>query len=267
MMGDRLAIAHNLLTGSGSILVSIDDNELQSLKGLMDSLFLASSFIATVIWQKVYAPKNTARHFSEDHDYILTYCRDVSKWKQNLLPRTAEADAHYGNPDNDSRGKWRADGMSARNYYSKGLYEITSPSGRVFVPPKGRYWIVAKEKFLELDRDNRIWWGQDGNNMPSLKRFLSEVKQGIVPQSLWLYGDVGHTQEAKKELLSIVEFQKTEDVLNTVKPTRLICRILEVATDPTDNNLIIDFFAGSGTTGDAVIRKNRSGLPPLCSWP
>ena len=256
MMYPRLYLARNLLCEDGAIFVSIDDHELHNLRRLMDEILGEENFIATIIWQKVYAPKNTARHFSEDHDYVLVYAYHADIWRPRLLPRTEEANAHYGNPDKDPRGSWRADGVSARNYYSKGQYEVTSPSGRKFMPPRGRYWIVSYERFLELERDNRIWWGQNGNNMPALKRFLSEVKQGIVPQTLWSYDEVGHTQDAKKELLEFVKFENTDNVLDTVKPTQMIQRILQIATDPHDNAIILDFFAGSGSTGHAVFKQN-----------
>jgi len=257
MMYPRLFLTRQLLREDGVIFVSIDDHEVHNLRLLMNEVFGEENFITAVIWQKVYAPKNTAKYFSEDHDYILVYARNADVWRPNLLPRTKEADAHYGNPDNDPRGPWRADGVSARNYYSKGQYVVTSPSGKRFSPPKGRYWTVDHERFLELDRDNRIWWGATGNNMPALKRFLSEVKQGIVPQTLWKYRDVGHTQEAKKELLATVPFEYTENVLNTVKPPRLIQRMLQVATDSADGDIVLDFFAGSAVTAHAVLKQNR----------
>jgi len=223
----------------------------------LDRTYGNKSFIATVIWQKVYAPKNTAMHFSEDHDYILIHARDFVQWRPELLPRSDAADARYSNPDNDPRGPWKAENPSGRNPYSEGQYIVVSPSGRRFGPPKGRYWIIPESKFLALDQDDRIWWGKDGNNVPAFKRFLSEIKQGIVPQTLWKYEDVGHTQDAKKELLAIVNFLRTEDVLNTVKPTSLIRRILQIGTSKSGPDWILDFFAGSGTTAHAVIRQNR----------
>ena len=256
MMYPRLYLARNLLHEDGVVFVSTDDHEMYNLRRLMDEIFGEENFITTIIWQKVYAPKNTARHFSEDHDYIVVYAHNADIWRPRLLPRTEEANAHYGNPDNDPRGPWRADGVSARNYYSKGQHEVTSPSGRKFTPPRGRYWIVSYEKFLELDRENRIWWGQKGDNMPALKRFLSEVKQGIVPQTLWPYEEVGHTQDAKKELLEFVKFESTDNVLDTVKPTQLIQRMLQIATDPKGHDIVLDFFAGSGSTAHAVLKQN-----------
>ncbi|MAT65429.1 MAG: hypothetical protein CMN57_07265 [Gammaproteobacteria bacterium] len=257
MMEDRLQLAHRLQSGDGAIFVSCDDNEQANLRRLLDQTYGAHSFIASVIWQKNFSPKNTARYFSEDHDYILVHATDKHNWSPQLLPRSEEADARYSNPDNDSRGLWTSSDLSARNYYSEGSYIVTSPSGKAFPPPEGRYWSIDEGKFLELDRDNRIWWGTNGSNMPRLKRFLSEVKQGIVPQTLWKYEDVGHTQDAKKELLAIINFLRTEDVLNTVKPTSLIRRVLQIGTGKTQTDWVLDFFAGSGTTGHAVIRQNR----------
>jgi len=257
MMYPRLYLARNLLREDGVIFVSCDDNEVHHLRLLMNEVFGEENFIASVIWQKVYSPKNSARHFSEDHDYIVVYARQAETWRPELLPRTDEQDAHYANPDNDPRGPWRADGMSARNFYSKGIYAVTCPSGRVIPgPPPGRYWIFSEERFKELDADGRIWWGEDGNNNPAVKRFLSEVKQGRVPQTLWPYAEVGHTQDAKKELLAHVAFEHTDNVLDTVKPVALVRRMLQLATRPAEGDLVLDFFAGSGVTGHAVLAQN-----------
>jgi adenine-specific DNA-methyltransferase len=204
-----------------------------------------------------FSPKNTARHISVDHDYVVAYAKNANIWMPSLLPRTTEANARYDNPDNDPRGPWTSAPVQARNYYSKGTYVVTSPTGKKFPPPTGTYWRTPPERFQELDSDNRIWWGEDGNNVPRIKRFLSEVKQGIVPQTLWLYKDVGHTQEAKKELLDCVQFESTENVLDTVKPTRLIQRMLQIATEPFDNDIVLDFFAGSASTAHAVLKQNQ----------
>ncbi|MFO7684238.1 MAG: DNA methyltransferase [Chloroflexota bacterium] len=212
-------------------------------------------FVTTVIWQKVYSPKNTADYLSEDHDYILVYTKSKNNWNRNLLPRTDTQNKRYINPDNDPRGAWKPGGLDARNYYSKGVYPITCPSGRIIAgPPGGSYWRVSLEKLQELDLDNRIWWGENGDNVPSIKRFISEVRDGIVPQTLWTYQEVGHSQEAKKELLQICDFASSDDVFITPKPTRLIQRILQIATDTDD--LILDSFAGTGTTAQAVLQQN-----------
>ena len=256
MMMPRLKLLRELLRDDGAIFVSIDDNEVHHLRCIMDDVFGEDSFVATVIWQKMYSPKSTARHFSEDHDYVLAYARHAELWVRGLLPRTAEMDARYGNPDNDPRGDWKAGGLDARNYYSRGTYAITCPSGRVIpAPPKGSYWRVSEDKFKELVQDNRIWWGETGNSVPAIKRFLSEVMKGRVPQTLWLHGEVGHTQSAKKELVSLVEFESSDDVFVTVKPSSLIRRILEIATD--SDSVVLDSFAGSGPTAQAVLALNK----------
>ena len=257
MMYPRLKLAHSLLRDDGVVFVSIADHEIHNLRAVMNEVFGEENFVASVIWQKVYSPKNSARHFSEDHDYIVVYAKNAETWIPRLLPRTAEQDSHYSNPDNDPRGVWRVDGMSARNYYSKGTYSIITPSGRrIDGPPSGRYWVYSEEKFRELNRDGRIWWGIDGNNQPGVKRFLSEVGQGRVPQTLWTYEEVGHTQEAKKELIATVDFPNSDVVFDTPKPTRLLRRILQIATAPDSNDLVVDFFAGTGSTMDAVFQQN-----------
>ncbi|MFO8006433.1 MAG: site-specific DNA-methyltransferase [Candidatus Brocadiia bacterium] len=257
MMLPRLFTARQLLRDDGVIFVSIDDNEVQNLRMVMDEVFGEENFVATVLWQKVFAPKNTAKYFSVDHDYVVTYARNKVLWQPNLLPRSAEAEERYSNPDDDPRGPWSSSDLTARNYYSEGQYEVTSPGGKTFKPTVGTYWRVAKDKFRELDNDDRIWWGEDGNNMPRLKRFLSEVREGVVPQTLWSYEDVGHTQEAKKELLKHVPFEETENVLNTVKPSRLLRRMLQVATEADGRDIVMDFFAGSAPLGQAVLAQNR----------
>jgi adenine-specific DNA-methyltransferase len=255
MMYPRLALLRQFLSEDGAIFISIDDNEVQALRYLMDGLQF--EFVATILWQKVYSPKNSARHFSEDHDYILVYAKDADRWRPNLVPRSEDQDAAYKNRDDDPRGPWKTGDLSARNYYSLGTYEILCPSGRIIPhPPTGMYWRVSKEKFLELDRDNRIWWGRDGNAIPQIKRFLAEVKQGVVPQTMWFYEEVGHTQEAKQELLEVVKFEDSESVFITPKPSRLIERVLRIGTNPGD--LVLDSFAGSGTTGHAVLKLNRT---------
>lgn len=252
MMRDRLEILRRLLKEDGSIWITIDDNEAHYLKVLCDEVFGRNNFIASVIWRKNYAPKSTARHLSVDHDYILIYAKDENRWVPNPLPRSAKQDKAYKNPDNDSRGLWRPNNLAARNFYSKGTYPITCPSGRLIEgPPSGSYWRVSEEKFRELDRDGRIWWGVNGNNVPAPKIYLSEVKQGIVPQTYWDYDEVGHTQEAKKEIVSLFG----EDVFGTPKPERLLKRVLEIATKPEE--VILDSFAGSGTTGAVAQKMER----------
>ncbi|ONF97027.1 site-specific DNA-methyltransferase [Sphingomonas jeddahensis] len=252
MIYPRLVLLRDLLAEDGSIWVSIDDNEGHYLKVVMDEVFGRRNFLSTMIWRKNYSPKSTARHFSEDHDYIMVYARDSNRWLPNLMPRSEKQDKAYKNPDNDARGPWKTSDLSARNFYSKGIYSIITPGGRIIErPPGGNYWRVAEEKFWELDRDNRIWWGRDGNAIPQIKRFLSEVKQGIVPQTFWSYEEVGHTQDAKKEVLAI----SSSDVFITPKPERLMQRILHIASNPGD--LVLDSFLGSGTTAAVAHKMGR----------
>ena len=243
MMWPRLELLRELLTDNGSIWVSIDDNEAHYLKVIMDEVLGRSNFIDTVIWRKNYSPKSSARHFSSDHDYILVFAKNANSFRPNLLPRTEKQDKAYRNPDNDPRGPWKTSDLSARNPYSLGKYSITTPSGRVIKgPPGGNYWRVSEDSFWKLDADKRIWWGKNGDAIPQIKRFLSEVKQGLTPQTIWSYENVGHTQDSKKEILALFE----GDVFLTPKPERLIQRILHIATNPGD--LGLDSFLGSGTT-------------------
>lgn len=257
MIYSRLRLARNLLRDDGVLFISIDDNEVDNLRKVCSEIFGEENFIAQIIWQKVYSPKNTAYWFSEDHDYILIYARNKGFWRPELLPRTAEMEARYKNLDDDRRGPWKAADLSARNRYDAGVYAITCPSGRMIDgPPKGMYWRYSEAKFRELDADNRIWWGTDGNNVPAIKRFLSEVSAGRTPQTLWFYKDVGHTQDAKKTLLKYVHFEHTENVLNSVKPVELLQRILQLAGKPDEESIVLDFFSGSATTAHAVLKQN-----------
>ncbi len=257
MMYARLRLARSLLKDDGVIFISIDDNEIDNIRKLCGEIFGEENFVAQIIWQKVFSPKNTAQWFSEDHDYVLVYAKQKALWTPQLLPQTEEMIARYKNPDNDSRGPWTSGDLQARNYYADGTYPVTCPSGRVIEGPgRGMYWRVSPANFKKLDKDNRIWWGEDGNNMPRLKRFLSEVKQGRTPQTIWFYKEVGHTQDAKKDLLKYVPFQYTENVLNSVKPVGLIQRILQLAGKPDNQDIVLDFFSGSATTAHAVIKQN-----------
>ena len=254
MMYPRLKLLQKLLAEDGAIFISIDDTEFHNLRAICNEVFGENNFITTIIWHKNYAPKGTARHFSEDHDYILVYAKDGDKWVPNKMPRTEKQNKAYKNYDNDPRGLWRPNNLAARNFYSKGVYSITCPSGRVIPgPPAGSYWRVSEEKFWEMDRDGRIWWGKDGNNVPAPKIFLSEVSDGIVPQTLWEYEEVGHTQDAKKEIKKIFEGDTPFD---TPKPYQLIERILQIATNA--ESIILDSFAGSGTTAHAVLNMNKT---------
>jgi adenine-specific DNA-methyltransferase len=252
MMWPRLELLRDLLAEDGSIWVSIDDNEAHYLKVIMDEVFGRKNFIDTVIWRKNYSPKSSAKHFSSDHDYIIVFSKNSDCFKPNLMPRAEKQNKAYQNRDNDPRGPWKTSDLSARNFYSLGKYPITTPSGRQIVgPPGGNYWRVSEENFWKLDADNRIWWGKNGDAIPQIKRFLSEVKQGVTPQTFWPYEDVGHTQEAKKEILAVFR----DDVFLTPKPERLIERILHIATNPGD--LVLDSFLGSGTTAAVAHKMGR----------
>ena len=255
MMFPRLMLLRELLAEEGSIWVTIDDNEGHYLKVAMDEVFGRKNFVANVLWQKVFSPKNTARHFSDDHDHVLVYAKVADSWVPNPMPRSERQNASYKNPDNDPRGPWTSGDLSARNFYSLGTYPITCPSGRIVEgPPNGMYWRVSEEKFKEMDADKRIWWGVNGNNTPRIKRFLNEVRQGVVPQTLWLNTDVGNTQEAKKEVVALFG----EDNFLTPKPERLIERVISIASDPGE--LVLDSFLGSGTTAAVAHKLNRSWI-------
>lgn len=252
MMRDRLEIIRRLLSEDGSLWVTLDDNEAHYFKVMCDEIFGRSNFVNTVIWRKNYSPKSTARHLSEDHDYVLIYAKNAETWVPNPMPRSEKQNAAYKNPDKDPRGNWKPGDLSARNYYSKGTYPITTPSGRVIPgPPNKNYWRVEESKFWALDADRRIWWGKDGGAIPQIKRFLSEVADGVTPQTFWSHEEVGHTQEAKQESIALFG----AEAFATPKPERLIERIVYLATKPGD--LVLDTFAGSGTTGAVAHKMHR----------
>ncbi|PNS08419.1 site-specific DNA-methyltransferase [Solilutibacter silvestris] len=252
MMYPRLELLRELLSQDGSIWITLDDNEAHYFKVICDEVFGRKNFITTALWRKNYAPKSTAKHLSVDHDHIFIYAKDEAEWQPNLMPRTEKQNKAYKNVDNDPRGPWRPNNLAARNFYSKGTYPITCPSGRVITgPPKGSYWRVSEEKFRALDADGRIWWGQNGNNVPAPKIFLTEVKQGVTPQTWWSYEEVGHTQDAKKEIVTLFG----DDVFGTPKPERLLERILHLATNSGD--LVLDSFLGSGTTAAVAHKMGR----------
>lgn len=253
MMYPRLRLLHQLLSEDGVIFISIDDNEQANLKLLCDEIFGAQNFINNVIWQKKFSPQNDAKYFSDMHDFVLIYTKNKEKWNRNLLPRKAEQNTRYKNPDNDPRGVWTSGDLSVKTYSSAYDYPITTPSGRVVNPPAGYSWRVSNEKYLEMLQENRIWFGSKGENVPRIKRFLSDVQGGLVPVTLWLRDDVGDNQEAKQTLKKI--FPDSSLPFNTPKPPRLIERILEIASD--NNSIILDSFAGSGTTAHAVLNMNK----------
>ncbi|WP_410683464.1 site-specific DNA-methyltransferase [Avibacterium paragallinarum] len=251
MMLPRLHLARNLLRDDGVIFISIDDNEQAQLKLLCDEVFGEENFVAELIWEKKFSPQNDAKWFSTNHDYIVCYAKSSDACKINLLPRTDEANSRYGNIDNDFRGNWTSDNLLRKDVQQSGLYTITTPNGTQYNPPSGRSWRVSQEKFNEMVADNRIWFGKSGGNVPRIKRFLSEVQNGIKAISLLKYNEVGHNQEASQELRKIFD---GESYFDTPKPIRLLERILTLSTDK--NDLILDFFAGSATTAHAVMQLN-----------
>jgi len=253
-MSKRLEISKRLLSDRGVIFISIDDNEQAQLKLLCDEVFDANNFVDNIIWEKVFAPKNDAKYFSASHDFILVVAKNKSNWNRNLLPRTDEMNARYANPDNDSRGLWTSGDCSVKTYSANTDYPITTPSGRIVNPPKGYCWRFNKEKFQELVADKRIWFGENGSNVPRFKRFLTDVQNGIVPITIWKKEEVGHNQDAKQEMNAILH--DIDLVFDTPKPTKLLDRIFKISTNKNKKYTILDFFAGSGTTLHATMQLN-----------
>jgi len=256
MMYSRLLIARQLLKEEGVIFISIDDNEVHHLRKLCDEVFGEDNFISNVIWQKKYSPQNDAKYFSEMHDHIICYAKhkktngDIG-WEINLLDRTKEQNDRYSNRDNDSRGDWKAVDFSVKTYNETYDYPIETPSGRIVNPPSSRCWVSTEQRFKELVKENRIWFGNDGNNVPSLKKFLSEVKQGVTPSTLWLRSVVGDNQEATQEINDLLQSSS----FDTPKPVRLLSQVSKLSMDKDD--IILDFFSGSGTMGQAVTELNQ----------
>ena len=252
MIYSRLLLSRNLLTEDGVIFISIDDNEQENLKKCCDEVFGAQNFVAQLIWERAYAPKNDARFISNSHDYVLMYARDITKFVIGRLPRTEEANARYQNPDNDPRGVWKPSDMSVKTYNAACDYPITTPSGRVIEPPAGRCWRLSKNAFLERLQDNRIYFGADGNSVPCIKRFLTELKyDGMAPTSIMFYKDVGHSQEGAKEVTKLLD----AGAFDGPKPVRLLIRLLTLANLKEDS-IVLDFFSGSATTAHAVMEMN-----------
>jgi adenine-specific DNA-methyltransferase len=255
MMWPRLKLLHELLSTDGSIWMTLDDNEISHARSIMDEIFGEENFVATAIWHKADSPKNTAQFFSVDHDYVLIYARSIADWEANLMPRTEAMEARYQNPDNDPRGPWLLSDLAARNVYAQGVYAITTKAGRVIPgPPAGSYWRVSKENFDRLDADNRIWWGPSGDNRPGIKRFLSEVRAGVVPQTIWPWQEVGSTRNSKQDLSKILAAESGDDLFITPKPVKLVERVIDIATNR--DSIVLDSFAGSGTTAHAALAAN-----------
>jgi len=263
LIRDRIGLLRQLLAQDGSLWITIDDTESHYLKVLCDEIFGRQNFVANVVWQKKSSPQPNAVWLSDSHDHVLVYAKDKSTWRPNMLHRSDEANARYRNPDNDLRGVWTSGDCTtsltggqrgaqfARTGISENIYEITTPSGRKVTPPPGTCWRFSKKRFQELVQDNQIWFGESGNNVPRYKRFLTEVQEGIVCMTVWLRTDVGDNQDAKREVMAF----NSEQVFSTPKPERLLQRILELSTQPGD--LVLDSFAGSGTTGAVAHKMGR----------
>jgi Adenine specific DNA methylase Mod len=272
MMFPRLRLAYNLLREDGVCFISIDDHEVHNLRKICDEVFGEENFVAQVVWERAYAPVNLKKHFSVSHDYIVCYAKQLDNLVCNGLPRTDEANERYTNPDNDPRGVWKSDNFTVGPRVEKNVYEITTPSGRKVYPPSGRCWRVTKEKYQELLKNNRVWFGESGNNSPSLKRFITDVKQGITPMTIWKYSEVGHSQDAMKQLKDMFDGKAFFDYPKSVD---LIKRMLQLYTTPNLNDIIFDFFSGSATTAHAVMELNKEDggnrkfimiqLPELCN--
>ncbi|MFA2950402.1 site-specific DNA-methyltransferase [Acinetobacter pittii] len=251
MIYGRLKLARNLLKDDGVIFISIDDNEQDNLRKILDEVFGRNNFVANLIWEKKFAPQNDAKWFSENHDHILCYAKNKNELSIKLLPRTSEMNERYKNYDNDPRGVWISDNLLRKDLQKTGVYTITTPNGNKYDPPSGRSWRVSESKFHEMAKDNRIWFGSDGGNVPRIKRFLTEVQDGIKSQTIWKFNEVGHNQEASQELRKLFD---GESYFDTPKPVRLLSRIIFLSTQKDD--IVLDFFAGSSTTAHAVMQIN-----------
>ncbi len=251
MMRERLVLIKELLSPDGSVWVHLDDAEMAYCKVLMDEIFGRQNFVATVSWQRTNSPRNSARFLSADVDFVLAYASDVSRLEMNMLQRSAAMDEKFKNPDSDPRGQWFAADLSARNFYSRGSFEVETPGGRRIGPGAGRYWSVSPEKLAEMDSDGRIWWGASGNNKPTRKLFLSEVQQGRVPSTMWLPEEVGYVRNGKQETKALLG----GDPFSTPKPEKLIERVMQVGSNPGD--IVLDCFAGSGTTAAVAHKMGR----------
>ena len=253
MIYPRLKVARDLLTEDGIIFISIDDNEQKNLKNVCDEIFGQHNFIAQLIWERAYSPKNDAKYISNSHDYILVFAKNIEHFVIGRLPRTAEANARYTNPDNDSRGVWKASDMSVKTYNAACDYPITTPSGKIVEPPAGRCWRLSEKAFSERLQDNRIWFGPKGDSTPAIKRFLSELKyDGMAPTSLLFYKEVGHSQEGAQEVVSLFG---DKGVFDGPKPVRLLERLITLANLKSDS-IVLDFFSGSATTAHALMKIN-----------
>ena len=262
MIYPRLKIARDLLSEDGIIFISIDDNEQDNLRKICEEIFGGRNFVAQLIWERAYSPKNDAKFVSNNHDYIIMYAKNIDSFKIGRLERTEEANARYSNPDNDPRGPWKPSDMSVKTYNRESDYPITTPSGRVVEPPAGRCWSLSRNAFRERLADNRIWFGADGNSVPCIKRFISELKfEGMAPTSILFYKEVGHSQEGAKEVVALFG---NKGVFDGPKPVRLMQRLITLA-NLNDDSIVLDFFSGSASTAHALMKSN-SEKNTLCKF-
>lgn len=253
MIYPRLKVARDVLSDDGVIFISIDDNEQDNLRKVCDEIFGGRNFVAQLIWERAYSPKNDAKFVSNSHDYIIMYAKNIDSFKIGRLERTEEANARYSNPDNDPRGPWKPSDMSVKTYNKESDYPITTPSGRIVEPPAARCWRLSRNAFRERLADNRIWFGSDGNSVPCIKRFLSELKfDGMAPTSILFYKEVGHSQEGAKEVVALFG---DKGVFDGPKPVRLMQRLITLA-NLNDDSIVLDFFSGSASTAHALMKSN-----------
>ena len=250
MIYPRIKVAFDLLANNGAIFISVDDHEVENMKKICNELFGERNFVASVIWQRTYAPISLKKFFSENHDFCLIYAKDLNQFDMNLLPRSDKQNKDYKNPDNDPRGPWKVGNLTVGPVVEKQVYEIVGPTGRTFSPPSGYCWRFSKEKFEQMRQDNRIWFGADGSNSPVPKLFLSEVQNGVTPMTVWTFDEVGHGQEATRELRDLMDGA----VFTSPKPLRYITRLLQIGS--SKDSIILDFFSGSATTAHAVMKLN-----------
>ncbi len=253
MIYSRLLLARNLLSDNGVIFISIDDNSQDDLKKCCGEIFGESNFVSQLIWEKKFAPQNDDKYITAVHDYILVYAKDKTKWSPKLQERDSSALQKFKNPDNDPRGVWTSGDLTSKTKAAGHSYAITSPSGKEFYPPEGRQWAPAYETYLKLKSENRLWFGEKGDNVPRQKQFLTEIQNGVVPTSILFHSECGHNQEAKKELISLLP--GIGNSFETPKPVRLLMKLLNLV-QLSDNDIILDFFSGSATTAHAVMRLN-----------
>lgn len=253
MMYPRLKLLHKLLADDGAIFISIDDNEQANLKMVCDEIFGLGNFIGNIMWQKIHSIKNDAKYLSVNHDFILFYCKRIPSFSLNLLARSEKMDSRYKNPDNDPRGPWQSGDLVANEPRKEGNFDIIGPTGKIFNVALDKHWVYSKENLLNMISENRIWFGKNGDSFPRKKRFLSEVQQGRTPDTWWISEEVGHNQEAKREIKNLLQIDN--QTFSTPKPARLMDRIVQIASDK--NSIILDSFAGSGTTAHAVLSLNK----------